>query len=51
MQSGLQLEDLERVYHMCDMDKDGLLDLSEFVAAIHIVMTCRYVLVCGLYDR
>lgn len=45
MQSGLQLSDLESIYRMCDMDKDGFLDLAEFTAAIHIVMTCRFVLV------
>ena len=43
MQSGLQLSALESIYRMCDMDKDGFLDLAEFTAAIHIVMTCRYV--------
>ena len=43
MQSGLQLSDLESIYRMCDMDNDGFLDLPEFTAAIHIVMTCRFV--------
>ena len=34
---------LVHIYQMCDLNKDGKLDMQEFVCAIHIVMTCRYV--------
>ena len=44
LQSGLQLPDLENIYHMCDKNGDGSLDENEFTVAIHIVMTCRMVL-------
>ena len=43
MQSGLPMNALVHIYQMCDLNKDGKLDMQEFVCAIHIVMTCRYV--------
>lgn len=46
MQSGLPMNGLMQIYQLCDQDRDGRLDLEEFVAAIHIVMTCRYVPMC-----
>ncbi|CBK21175.2 uncharacterized protein [Blastocystis hominis] len=43
MQSGLPMNALVHIYQMCDLNKDGKLDMQEFICAIHIVMTCRYV--------
>lgn len=36
LQNGLPQDSFEKVFTMCDLDKDGFLDLSEFSSAAHL---------------
>ncbi|KAJ9062345.1 endocytosis defective- protein [Entomophthora muscae] len=39
MQSGLALPQLGEIWNLCDIDKDGCMDLDEFTLALHFIFS------------